>query len=90
MLASVDRCGKLAVMAVPAHLLEQVMSLPEGERLELADHIVATSRQAQGDEGEIADSAELQAALVRADEDVAAGRTRPAHELIADLRRALK
>jgi hypothetical protein len=77
-------------MAVPAHLLEQVMKLPEGDRLELADHIVATSRDAHGSEDEIVDREALLASLERSERDVAAGRTRPASELVADLRAALK
>ena len=89
-LAPMDEPGKLLAMAVPQHLLAEVMMLSEQDRLELAEHIVSTSADAHGSEDGIADRAGLRAALEASAQDVAVGRTRPAHEWISELRAGLK
>jgi hypothetical protein len=78
-----------ADMGAPAHLLEQIMQLPQRDRLELVEDVLFASIDAQAtDEGQISDEerAHLEASLAASERDVAAGRVRPIEELLRELR----
>lgn len=72
-------------MRVTAHVkggqvvLDEPTDLPEGTRLEV--------ELVDGDDLDDAERAELHAALAESEDDVAAGRLRPASEILADLHR---
>lgn len=78
-----------AGMVAPAYLLEQIMQLPERERLRLVEDVVAASIDARAPEapaGTEQERAQLEAILTSSERDVAAGRVRPIEELLRDLR----
>lgn len=76
-------------MAVPAQLFDQIMRLPEPDRLDLIEHVVAASVDAERVEpvrNADADRAALETVLDESERDVAAGRTRPVGALLAELK----
>ena len=66
------------------HRLEELLRLPRDQRLELAEALVESLDDLDED-----DRQRLHAALDEAQADIEAGRTRPAADVLADLRRDL-
>jgi hypothetical protein len=73
-------------MAVPAHLLEEVMRLPEADRRELTAYLVTLEEPEP--EGE--DREALLASLARSEADVQAGRTHRMEDVLAEIRDRIK
>jgi hypothetical protein len=74
-------------VAVPSALLNELLNLPEAERVELALRLVESVRAAsEADDLDDADRARLHEALERSDEQVRAGEVRLAADLVAELR----
>jgi hypothetical protein len=67
--------------------MSELLELPETERAELAWRLLESLQDgSDADELDDAQRAQLHQALERSMEDARAGRTRPASELIAELR----
>lgn len=74
-------------MAVAPEIMTELLALPEPERAELAWRLLESLREGSDtDDLDEADREQLHQALERSMESARAGRTRPASELIAELR----
>jgi hypothetical protein len=74
-------------VAVAPEIMTQLLELPESERADLACRLLESL--GEGSDTDDLDGAErerLHQALARSAEDVVAGRTRPAADLLAELR----
>lgn len=74
-------------MAVAPEIMTELLELPETDRAELAWRLLESLREGSDtDDLDAADREQLHRALERSMESARAGRTRPASELIAELR----
>jgi len=74
-------------MAVSPETLTELLKLPEPERVELAQRLLESLHEGSStDDLDEAERARLHQALHRSEADMHAGRTRPASDLITELR----
>lgn len=74
-------------MAVAPDLMTKLLDLPESDRADLAWRLLESLREGSDtDDLDEAEREQLHQALARSAEDAAAGRTRPAAELLEELR----
>lgn len=71
-------------MAVSPALLDQILSLDEQERLDLAE-VILTSVE-EGDDLDPEERARLHASIARSEQEIKMGRGRDLHDVIHDLR----
>lgn len=75
----------MAVVARKAEL-DELLKLPDEERLEIARALLASLVEDEGDDLDDEDRQRLHEALDRSEEDVKAGRVRPGHMILEELR----
>jgi hypothetical protein len=74
-------------MAVSPGTLAELLELPEAERVDLAQRLLESLREGStSDDLDDDDRSRLHQSLHRSESDMRAGRTRPATDLIAELR----
>jgi len=75
-------------VAVAPELMTKLLELPEPERADLAWRLLESLRDgSDADDLDDAERDQLHQALARSEEDARAGRTRPAAELLEELRK---